>query len=245
LNSNKYQFNFKIVPTAIFLILFLGFIRLGFWQIDRADQKEILNDAYSSRQSDAHINLNNIDDLNNDSRLLWKKVELKGMFKNEQNIILDNQIHNGVAGFNIITPFKIEGIEWVVLVNRGWHKNLNLRSLIPDIKPIRNKIQIKGNIVKFPVSGISLGEKKLEVINSEINRVQRIDIQNLNNFYSSKFLPYMVYLEPLLDRDYESSFKLPAPGSDKNYGYAFQWFAFALTLLIIFLRLGIKTHNDE
>ena len=40
-------------------------------------------------------------------------------------------------------------------------------------------------------------------------------------------------------------FKLPAPGSDKNYGYAFQWFAFALTLLIIFLRLGIKTHNDK
>ncbi|MDB4138769.1 hypothetical protein N9588_04155 [Methylophilaceae bacterium] len=113
------------------------------------------------------------------------------------------------------------------------------------MKPIKNKIDIKGNIIKFPVSGIALGEKKLEVINSNINRVQRIDVENLNNFYSSKFLPYMIYLEPLLDRNYESSFKLPAPGSDKNYGYAFQWFAFALTLLIIFLRLGIKTHNDK
>ena len=245
MNSKRYQFNFKFVPTTIFLILFAGFIRLGFWQIDRADQKETLNDAYSSRQSDAYIDLNNIDDLNNASRLLWKKVELKGIFKNEQNIILDNQIHNGAAGFNIITPFKIEGIDWVVLVNRGWHKNLNLRSLIPDIKPIKNQIEIKGNIVKFPVSGISLGEGKLEVINSQISRVQTIDTENLNNFYSSKFLPYMVYIEPLLDRDYESNFKLPAPGSDKNYGYAFQWFAFAVTLLIIFLRLGIKTHNDR
>ena len=245
MNSNKYQFNFKFVPTAMFLILFIGFIRLGFWQIDRADEKKILNDAYSSRQSDAFINLNNTGDLNNDSRLLWKKVELKGTFKNEHNIILDNQIHNGAAGFNIITPFKIDGIDWVVLVNRGWQKNLDLRSLIPDIKSIKNKIEVKGNIVKFPVSGISLGEHKLEVINSKINRLQGIDIENLNDFYSSKFLPYMVYLEPLLDRDYESNFKLPAPGSDKNYGYAFQWFAFALTLLIIFLRLGIKTHNDK
>ena len=99
MNSNKYQFNFKFVPTAIFLILFIVFIRLGFWQIDRADEKKVLNNAYSSRQADAFINLNNIDDLNNDSPLLWKKVELKGIFKNEQNIILDNQIHNGKAGF--------------------------------------------------------------------------------------------------------------------------------------------------
>ena len=41
-----------------------------------------------------------------------------------------------------------------------------------------------------------------------------------------------------------SNFKLPVPDSEKNYGYAFQWFAFALTLLIIFLRLGI-TKNDK
>ena len=124
------------------------------------------------------------------------------------NKILFSTIKSIMAkqGFNIITPFKIDGIDWVVLVNRGWHKNLNLRSLIPDIKPIKNKIDIKGNIIKFPVSGIALGEKKLEVINSNINRVQRIDVENLNNFYSSKFLPYMIYLEPLLDRNYESSF---------------------------------------
>ena len=115
--------------------------------------------------------------------------------------------------------------------------------MIPDIKPIKNQIKIKGNIVKFPVSGISLGEAKLEVINSKISRVQRIDKENLDNFYSSKFLPYMVYIEPILDRDYESSFKLPAPGSDKNYGYAFQWFAFAITLLIIFIKIGIRRKN--
>ena len=245
MNLNKYQFNFKLIPTAVFLIFFIAFISLGFWQLERAEEKEILNDAYSLRQSDGSINLNILDNLSDSSNLLWKKAVLKGIFKNEQNIILDNQIYKGKAGFNIITPFKIEGSDLTVLVNRGWHRNLNLRSLIPDIKSIPDQIEIKGNIVKFPVSGISLGEKKHEVINSNISRVQGIDTENLNNFYSSNFLPYMIYLEPLLDRDYESNFKLPAPGSDKNYGYSFQWFAFALTLLIIFFRLGIKIHDDK
>ena len=84
----------------------------------------------------------------------------------------------------------------------------------------------------FPVSRLSLA------------RFQRINIDEINNFYQATFLPYMVYLNPLIDDEYISNFKLPVPDSEKNYGYAFQWFAFALTLLIIFLRLGI-TKNDK
>ena len=61
----------------LFLFFFIGFIRLGFWQLDRAEQKNILNDAYASRQSDSIIQLNDIGNVN-DLNLLWKKVELKG-----------------------------------------------------------------------------------------------------------------------------------------------------------------------
>ena len=53
----------------------------------------------------------------------------------------------------------------------------------------------------------------------------------------------MIYLEPLLDKENYNTFKLPAPDSEKNYGYAFQWFAFALTLLIIFIKLGVRKKN--
>ena len=129
------------------------------------------------------------------------------------------------------------------MVNRGWQENLNLRSLIPDIQLLKGEVVIGGSIVKFPVGGIVLGEENLEVINSSISRVQRVDIDKFSDFYSAKFLPYIIYLDPLLDSKYQSNFKLPAPDSDKNYGYSFQWFAFAFTLLIIFLSLGIKTRH--
>jgi surfeit locus 1 family protein len=53
----------------------------------------------------------------------------------------------------------------------------------------------------------------------------------------------MIYIDPLIDKGNYNTFKLPAPDSEKNYGYAFQWFAFAFTLLIIFIKIGIRRKN--
>ena len=91
----------------MFVITFCGFIILGFWQIDRADQKNNINTNYTDRQQEAPIVLDKFNVLDEKSSLLWRKVEFKGSFINKQNIILDNQIFNQIAGFNIITPFKL------------------------------------------------------------------------------------------------------------------------------------------
>ena len=57
-------------------------------------------------------------------------------------------------------------------------------------------------------------------------------------------MPYMIYLNPIIDKELYEIFKLPAPDSKKNYGYAFQWFAFAVTLLIIFVRLSLTRKSN-
>ena len=57
-------------------------------------------------------------------------------------------------------------------------------------------------------------------------------------------MPYMIYLDPIIDKEFYENFKLPAHDSQKNYGYAFQWFAFAITLLIIFIRLSMKRKSN-
>ena len=153
---------------------------------------------------------------------------------------MDNQIYNQTAGFNIITPFRLAGTPWSILVNRGWQPNLVTRNIFPVISQVNDEQLLRGHLVKFPVSGIKLGEDNIEVINSSIIRLQRIDLDEINTFYSAQFLPYMIFLDPMIDKDLVSNFSLPVPESEKNYGYAFQWFAFAVTLLVIFLKLGIK-----
>ena len=240
----NYIFKFKLIPTLIFAITFFGFIVLGFWQIDRADQKNVLNSNYTDRQQEAIIVLDKNNVIDEKSSLLWRKVEFEGSFINKQNIILDNQIFNQIAGFNIITPFKIKGSDSLVLINRGWHPNLKNRETLPIINEISDERILQGHIASFPVSGIKLGKNNIETLNSQIFRFQRLDAAELNYFFSAKIMPYMIYLDPIIDKELYGNFKLPAPDSQKNYGYAFQWFAFAITLLIIFIRLSMKRKSN-
>ena len=240
----NYIFKFKLIPTLIFAITFCGFIVLGFWQIDRADQKNVLNSNYTDRQQEAIIVLDKNNVIDEKSSLLWRKVEFEGSFINKQNIILDNQIFNQIAGFNIITPFKIKGSDSLVLVNRGWHPNLKNREMLPIINEVSGERILQGHIASFPVSGIKLGKNNIETLNSQIFRFQRLDAAELNYFFSAKIMPYMIYLDPIIDKELYGNFKLPAPDSQKNYGYAFQWFAFAITLLIIFIRLSMKRKSN-
>ena len=240
----NYIFKFKLIPTLIFAIAFCGFIVLGFWQIDRADQKNVLNSNYTDRQQEAIIVLDKNNVIDEKSSLLWRKVEFEGSFINKQNIILDNQIFNQIAGFNIITPFKIKGSDSLVLINRGWHPNLKNRETLPIINEISDERILQGHIASFPVSGIKLGKNNIETLNSQIFRFQRLDAAELNYFFSAKMMPYMIYLDPIIDKELYGNFKLPAPDSQKNYGYAFQWFAFAITLLIIFIRLSMKRKSN-
>ena len=163
----------------MFVITFCGFIILGFWQIDRADQKNNINTNYTDRQQEAPIVLDKFNVLDEKSSLLWRKVEFKGSFINKQNIILDNQIFNQIAGFNIITPFKIKGSDSIVLVNRGWHPNLKNREMLPIINEIVGERLLLGHVAGFPVSGIKLGKNNIETLNSQIFRFQRLDILQL------------------------------------------------------------------
>ena len=239
----KYEFNITLIPTISFIVACICFILLGFWQLDRANEKNSKNSNYTLRQADNSIDLNKELSIENEETLLWRRTIVNGSFLNKKSIILDNQILNKIAGFNVLTPYQIKDSQYIVLINRGWQPNLARRDLIPNIQSIEGDVVIKGHIAKFPTSGISLGQENIETLNSSVFRMQKLEIDELRHFLTFNLLPYMIYLDPLIDKGNYSTFKLPAPGSEKNYGYAFQWFAFAFTLLIIFIKIGVRRKN--
>ena len=80
----KYEFNFTLIPTIAFIVAFACFIRLGFWQLERADQKNNINSDYPLRQDEALINMNNSNVIKNEESLLWRQVQLNGSFLNKK-----------------------------------------------------------------------------------------------------------------------------------------------------------------
>jgi surfeit locus 1 family protein len=68
-----------------------------------------------------------------------------------------------------------------------------------------------------------------------------MDYEVLCSLLGKDLMKYVVKLKkPIFDKAYVLDSGIPVPDSDKNYGYAFQWFAMAFTLFIIFIRLGLK-----
>ena len=235
------SFNYKLLPSLVFIIFFTLFIKLGFWQLDRADQKKIINMAFIERQNQPAIPLNKETIQMPIKDIIWHHVTISGEFLNDKNIILDNQVVQEKAGFLIYTPFKILDSNKIILVNRGWYPLSNSRNDVPNIPPIKGAQAIEGEINQMPSSGISLGKVITEKLDESSFRLQKMDYEVLSSLIGKDLMRYVVKLKkPIFDKTYVIDLGIPVPDSDKNYGYAFQWFAMAFTLFIIFIKLGLK-----
>ena len=235
------NFNYKLIPSLVFIIFFIFFIKLGFWQLDRADQKKTINMAFVERQNQPPIQLNKETIQMPIKDIIWHRVSMSGEFLNDKNIILDNQIVQEKAGFLIYTPFKILDSNKIILINRGWYPLSKSRNDVPNIPPIKEIQTIEGEISKMPSPGISLGKVITEKLDESSFRLQKMEYQVLSSLISKDLMSYVVKLKkPIFDKTYVLDSSMPVPDSDKNYGYAFQWFAMAFTLFIIFIRLGVK-----
>jgi surfeit locus 1 family protein len=223
----------KNILSIIFAIAFFSFIKLGFWQLDRADQKNIINESYLQRQiSDP---LENIPLGGED--ILWRKINLQGEYL-DLNIFLDNQSFNRNPGYIVYSPFQLEDGR-IVLVNRGWTPATKDRNQLPIVNKNTSK-SIKGIVVPYPASGINLIKSNKEQIDENNIRLQKIDnieLDNISIFFNNKPYKFPISILTPETENFYIKIQLPVSDSEKNYGYAFQWFAFAITLLIIFIAL--------
>ena len=60
-----------------------------------------------------------------------------------------------------------------------------------------------------------------------------------------KLLPHIIKLEPESEGGFNRDWREPGSGKEKNLGYAFQWFAMASALLIIFLAVNLKKTVED
>lgn len=238
----RYQFKAGILPTLITVLVFPCLIALGFWQLDRAEQKRVMHNVFLERKQADAIKLNERMLSADPEELYWRHIELSGEFKGERKIFLDNQVLNRKAGYYVYVLFSPVGSDQSVLINYGWIVAGSDRTLLPEVDLPNGTVTLEGIIKGVPSTGITLEETAVESIQNNI-RAQSINIGKLSNLLNEKLAPFIVRLEK------ESPFGLTRqwalPGSDEamHLGYAFQWFALAATLLVIFIVVNL--HKDK
>jgi len=107
LHIGNLEFKPGWIPTIVTICVVYFLLSLGQWQIERAEYKSDLETKIEERKHLAPIPLNLApDDLN---ERIYLPVSTSGMYDWERNILLDNQVVNMRAGYDVYTPLAKPG----------------------------------------------------------------------------------------------------------------------------------------
>lgn len=229
------------IPTLAVVLIVPVLLSLGFWQLGRADEKRALSDRQKVRQIEPAIRL--MGEQGSLEELRYRNVEVSGRYDTEHQFLIDNQVANGVVGFFVLTPLRIDRSR-AVLVNRGWIPMGRDRAELPDISLGITDVDVTGMVDHFPSVGYRLQGAEIPT-DGWPAVVQVVDEKVLSDRLGYSLLPDQILLDPQHEGGYLRQWKPAAPRMtpEKHVGYAFQWFALTTVLVLFYLWRGFK--SDE
>ena len=231
----RIRFRFKWIPFVVTVLLVALGVSLGLWQERRAAQKVALQLMSSSGNAAAPLALG--PQPLTVAEVEFRRVTVKGQFVPDWALYLDNRPYQGRAGFYVLMPFRIDGSNMHVLVERGWlPRNTAQRDALPPYATPSGTVTIAGTVRENSSRVMQLGTPaplrgQAIVQNAEIGQVAAA---------SGLLLQPFVILQTGLDDQLVRDWPAPDSGADKHRGYAFQWYALALTAFLFFVLTGLR-----
>lgn len=210
------------------IIAFSVCLKLGLWQLERAEQKRKLLTTTQTTitalqgvtQADVH-----------------QPIELSGYFDNQHPILLDNQTHKKQPGYHLYLPFISQNN--AILVNLGWLKAPAQRQQLPEIKQFEGNFTISGQL-SFPQGSPFLLGKNLTVTQQGILRVQKTLISDIQPHIPYPLTTLVLQLDSQSNLGFSKNWSITVMSPEKHHAYAIQWFALGAAILVISL-LWLKT----
>lgn len=240
----RYEFRPRLGASLATLILLPVLLGLGYWQLDRAAQKQAMQAEFTASYNKPALVLNDFQARDEAAQLRWRPVIISGRYTGTA-YFLDNQVYRGEPGYRVYAPLKLAGSDDVVLVERNWRPLGDGRQQLPEIDLPQGDMHLQGRVVPTPATGIMLGEHRIQQLAEQRYRVQRIKPVELANHSGRNLLPYVVRLDKARHAGDDRRAALNGFGSERHLGYAFQWFALAATLVIIYLCVNIKRRPQD
>jgi surfeit locus 1 family protein len=223
------------LTTALVLAGTAVCARLGFWQLDRLDQRRSFNAQVESMRRQPALDLNQQAPMDLVG-MEWRSVIVAGEYDFTNQVALRNQVLGDQYGYHLITPLLLSD-RAAVLVDRGWIPADGNASAADWNKYNKGgEVVLKGQIrlgYSKPAFGgvadpeLSPGQTRLEIWN------------NLDLTRIAAQLPYPiqpVYIQLEMDPgDDEPPIPYQPPldlTEGPHFGYALQWFTFATILFV-------------
>jgi len=211
--------------------------RLGWWQLDRADQKLALQAAMQQRADAPPLPASQLADLPDAAAgQVHRRSTLRGRWLGRHTVYLDNRPMAGRQGFVVVTPLLLPDGD-AVLVQRGWApRDFQDRSRLPPLATPDGEVLVPGRLAPPPSRLLELGadpeaqrpgpiRQNLDPVAFAAELGLRLRPLSLQQTGPSR--PAAEDARPLPDDGLLRQWPMPALDVGKHHGYAFQWFALA------------------
>ena len=227
------QFKPSLWPTLAAIAGVAATVALGNWQLGRGQDKAALAQRIAAANRDAQIELSQTEARAED--VAWHRVEVRGRFEPKYAVLIDNRILHGVVGYQVVMPLRINAGERHVLVNRGWVAATGSRDILPQIKTPPEEVLIAGLATVPSKRYLELSKQVAE------GKVwQNLTLERYRAAMPIALQPVVIQQESEIDDGLKREWSAPDLGIDKHYGYAFQWFAMAAAIVIIYLVCNVR-----
>jgi surfeit locus 1 family protein len=223
---------------AFALLVMAGFASLGVWQLGRADiKREMLADAQRVLSARVPQPAGVIADPARTDAYDW--VEIRGRFVDAPAVLLDNQQQAGRVGVRAYRVFETDaGLR--LLVDLGWVALPPDRTL-PQVPRDAARATLRGLLLPPPGSGLRLGEPQAQADGSLL--ATQVEPDAIARTLRLPGLAQRVLRPEAEDgfgyqRDFDILPNTLPP--EKHLGYAVQWFALALAVLVTAVLLSVR-----
>lgn len=218
----------RYFPPAAGIIFAALFVSLGTWQLDRAAEKKALLSKF-----EVEGRFNQVSDFSSLDE--FERIQLEGEFLPERQVLIDNIVLDGRPGYYVITPFKPNSADPIMLINRGWTpKSMNAGDL-PDLTIGQSGYQsVRGLVGRLPRVAIRPGEAFADVGSwPRIAVYPRLD--EIAAALDRPVLPVVLLLAADNEHGFVRRWQPNVSGPSTHYGYAVQWFAMAATAIALMI----------
>jgi surfeit locus 1 family protein len=200
--------------VGLAVLLAALFVRLGFWQLNRLEERTAHVDGLRARLRQPVVAFDQLPDTQS-----FRRAILRGTPDDEHEIVFAGRSRNGSPGVYILTPVRRASSDTAVIVIRGWVYSPDAATVdLPRWRESRSEFS-------GYVSGLA------STVSASTPTPQR-RIRSLSSDDVRALLPYPVADRYLVAQDSAPAgapVRLAAPtlNNGPHLSYAIQWFAFA------------------
>jgi surfeit locus 1 family protein len=211
--------------SLLFLLFLPLLLRLGFWQLARADEKQQLMTVYQQQRA---LPAQKFDFSIPEKITNYQTVIIEGVYDLQRYWLVDNKPRGGKVGYEIVMPLWT-GAQWL-LINRGWVLAPSLRNQLPVLETPTKKITIEGYFYQ-PSKNAVLNSNESDLLQEWPKRVLQLDYQMAENALGKPTYPAVFRIADDSPSAFVTDWPMINTLPEKHQAYAVQWFAMAVALL--------------